>query len=220
MPSAVYPFLYRIEWSGTLGTDEIFDHGMWITCEDTNAEQIMADRWSLWPSDLFATVSTGGFGTCAAQWSGDVNYLECSAREYSLVTHKPLRPIPQVASAVGATGTGGQTLPYQDSLVITLFNGRPRGRKKYNRTFLPPFDTAVLTTSGKVFTSVLVDFGTFMNNFLAFAEGASPASSICYYGAADHDILAVESLFSDDILDTQERRTNHISGTRTTTVIT
>lgn len=220
MPSATYDFLYRIEWSGTLGTDEIFDHGIWITCEDTDAEQAMANRWALFPVDLFDTTSTGGFGTCAAQWAADVVYTQCSAREYSLTTHLPLRPIPQVADVVGAVGTGGQTLPYQDTLVITFFNGRPRGRKKYNRTFLPPFDTTVLTTSGKVFTSVLTDFGTFFNDFLAFSEGATPASSACYYGSVDHDILPIQDLFSDDILDTMEKRSNHVSGTRTTTVVT
>lgn len=218
MPSALYDDLWRVTFEGHLDVDEIFSHGWWITAESGATAADLHTVWDTAITELLDTASTAGLTTMRQYFSSIVSWESCTLRPYSKTTMLPTAD-PNTAE-IEESGTGGQTLPFQDSCAVTVRNGRTIGRARYNRWFPPPFVTAILTTDGRVFTTVCDDFGTWYNNFMVISEAASPASSFCYASALGNDVTALNSMYMGDVIDTHRSRRNALTEHRTTTIFT
>lgn len=199
--------LWRITFGGAMGA-EIWDFGWWVSMATggTASELLTAAAAAM---DAFLASSAGPFGTVKALFPAEILWQTVTVRPYNPTTGLPTA-MPTTAAYLNA-GTGGQTLPYQCSVVVTLHNGRTMGKRRYNRFFLPPMDVTVVSTHGQLGTAIPLYLVTAFKAADDSLLGNSPhAISSNYFSKVGADVQGLTEVRVDDVVDTQRRRRNQL----------
>lgn len=199
--------LWRVTVGGAMGS-EIWDYGWWVSMATggTAGDLLTAAADAL---DEFLGSAAGPFGTVKALFPAEILWQTITARPYDAATGLPTAD-PVTAAYLNA-GTGGQTLPYQCSVVVTLWNGRTIGKRRYNRFFLPPMDITIVSTHGQIGANVPLYLVTAFKALDDSLLAATPhAISSNYYSKVGADVMGLVAVRVDDVIDTQRRRRNQL----------
>ena len=138
--------LYKVSYSGTIGTEEIFVYSRWVTADSTGIQDDIAGELELDVTDMLAqTVTLGPIPTLQALFPDYVVWTQLKVSPWSTATNKwdpaqgdpAYRILTDHGSAAASSG-----LPYQSAIAVTT-RSAVAGRRKYNRFFLPvPCQTA------------------------------------------------------------------------------
>lgn len=211
MSTTVRDALWRITFEGTLAGGEIFNHGWWATHDTADTEVDVETTWNAAMNNFLAQSATGaGFTTVQQMFPSTCTWLRVTVRKYNATTHLPITDPFTSELVTPIAGSGGQTLPYQDAYVITLWDGTTIGRARYNRFYLPPFVTSVLSTDGMIGTATR---DAILNAFVAVdaaASASSPAGEVNVYHRKAGTVSGANFVRGDTIIDTQRRRRNQL----------
>lgn len=217
MTITAHPTLVLLVWSGTLGAaeDEIFSYHRYAgIVTETDLPAVM-DSAANDVTDLLAETATGAvpYETLAGAFPDTVAWTLLKGyivdEDTGLITSEPEM---RVLTDVGVT-SGVKPLPSQDALAITT-RKLPRGRSSFNRFYLPPMISSVMTADGHVIGETIDDIQT----QLKFANNAhnvdSPSWEYGVYSPTQHTMQAIESYYTGDVMDTIRRRRNKLVETR------
>jgi hypothetical protein len=132
--------LYKVTFSGTIGSSEIFTYSQWTTYLLPGSQETVIDNYTGDVADLLGTTVTGGGVPTLAQAFPDyVHWTELKCSPWDLTTDKLVAGQTPAYRTLAEVGTGATTsgLPNQCALAITTRSGAS-GRTKYNRFYLPP----------------------------------------------------------------------------------
>lgn len=213
MTITAHPDLILLVWSGTLGAseDEIFSYHRYAGLESYSDLETVMDSAANDVTDLLAETATGAvpFETLAGAFADTVAWTLLKGYQVDeatgLITSEPSM---RVLTDVGVT-SGVKPLPNQDSLAITT-RKLPRGRSSFNRFYLPPMISSVMTADGHVIGETIDDIQTQLKfaNTAHKAEGASWEYGV--YSPSQHTMQVIESYYTGDVMDTQRRRRNKL----------
>lgn len=199
--------LFKVSFSGDLETGEIFEHGMWMSAEVATTDEQVNSAASAWLTDFLGQPALSvGATDIRHLFDPSVHWTRVSVRAWSPTTDMPLRD--PVDSLIDVSGAGSGMMPLQCTLCVTLWNGRTLGRRRYNRFFLPPMETSVLASTGRVFAGLPNDIATAVKVAGAATGAGTPPVSVVYYGTAGREILGLHAVKVGDVVDTQRRRRN------------
>jgi hypothetical protein len=199
--------LWRVTMAGSMGS-EIFSYGWWVSGATglTAAELLTAVATA---HDIFLASAVTAFGSVKALFASEIVWDTITVRPYNASTGVPTAM--PTSAAYSAAGTGGQSLPYQCSVVVTLWNGRTMGKRRYNRFYTPPMVITVCTSHGQLEFTVATDLCTAFKAMDDSLLGNSPhAISSNYFSNVGHDVQGLDEVRVDDVIDTQRRRRNQL----------
>jgi len=211
MGTTIQDKLWRITYSGTLGTEEIFNHGWWATHDSGASDVDVSDTWGQAINEFLAFSASGtGFTTVADMFPASTQWLRMSVRPYNSATGLPLAPALDSELVTPVAGNGGQTLPFQTAWVMTFWDGTTIGRSRYNRMYLPPMQATVITTEGKLFATIPPVLNAAMKHVDDLAQADTFSGGINVYHQHAHSVSGCNFFRSDEIIDTQRRRRNQL----------
>ncbi len=211
------PAMALLVWSGTLGAaeDEIFSYHRYIGLASAPDLEEVLDSAANDVTDLLAESATGTvpYETLAGAFPDTVAWTLLKGYHFDEATGEiTSEPSMRVLTDVGVT-SGVKPLPNQDSLAITT-RKLPRGRASFNRFYLPPMISSVMTADGHVIGETIDDIQT----QLKFANAAhridTPSWEYGVYSPSEHTIQQIESYYTGDVMDTHRRRRNKLVETR------
>jgi len=199
--------LWRVTMGGVMGS-EIFSYGWWVTgATGLTASELLAAMATA--HDAFLASAATGFTTIKAMFASEISWQTITVRPYNASTGAPTA-LPTTAAYL-TSGTGGQSLPYQCAVVVTLWNGRTMGKRRYNRFYLPPMVITVVSTHGQLATTPPADLCTAFKAMDDSLLGNTPhAVSSNYFSNAGHDVQGLDEVRVDNVVDTQRRRRNQL----------
>ena len=131
MSTTIRDALWKVIFRGVLGTEEEFNHGFWATHDLAATEVDVTETWGTWPNIFLAHSGSGtGFGTVGAMFGSDVTWLSMSVRPYNSATNLPTAASFDSELVTPVSGSGGQSLPFQDAWVLTFWDGSTIGRSR------------------------------------------------------------------------------------------
>lgn len=221
MSTTIRDSLWRIIFRGALGTEEEFAHGWWATHDTADTEIEVSETWNDAMNTFLATSASGtGFTTVADFFPAAVTWLSMSVRPYSASTGLPTATALDSELVTPVSGTGGQSLPFQDAWVMTLWDGSTIGRARYNRFYLPPFVPTTLTTNGKVFSTIPPVLLAAMKATDDAAQAKTNPGELNVFHIHAHTVSGCNFFRGDEIIDTQRRRRNQLSSVPATLAAT
>lgn len=217
MTITAHPDLILLVWSGTLGAaeDEIFSYHRYAGLESYADMEAVMDQAANDVTDLLAETATGPvpFETLAGAFPDTVAWTLLKGYQVNEATGAiTTEPSMRVLTDVGVT-SGVKPLPNQDSLAITT-RKLPRGRGSFNRFYLPPMVSSVMTADGHVIGETIDDIQTQLKFANTAHKAASPSWEYGVYGSTAHTMQEIESYYTGDVMDTQRRRRNKLVETR------
>jgi len=201
--------LYRADFQGTVYGIETFQHGLHFSSSDTTAG-LAADLDAAWTT-LLGTSTWSTYFTTGIVWS-QINVSELGAT--------PASPI--VTSAQATLGISGASsdvgLPAQCSPCVSLTTATAGSRAR-GRMFLPPPDTTVLTTVGRIGATPRGDLINALDTFFA-TMAANGADCVVVSGVGGvYTTYPVNTIRLGDVIDTQRRRRSSIAEVYTSAAI-
>ena len=221
MPSAVYPNLFRMTYSGQLPEGEIFQHGFWITSEAGAPEEYgaLGAAWTGYVGDLLNFTVPGLGVALKTIFNVGTSWSQGTIRQYHPETGVPYDDVyPHPIVGVAGTSTASP-MPTEVSHCITVSNGRMSGRRRFNRWYMPAYIGGACTDVGRVLPQLCAVYGAHMGNWLTAREADTVPSSLCYYSGTGHEITAIASFHVGDVYDVQRRRRNALNEVRTNTPV-
>lgn len=221
-------YLFKLTWSGLLGTEEIFVYSRWATAALDDAEAVADSEESSVGVMLSHTVTSGPIPTLATMWPSHVDWTQLKVSPWDPVANalKPLRsPVVRVLtdSPTGSTGSG---LPYQNAVAVTTRSLLP-GRRKYNRFYLPVPVVNVTDGKGVLQSSVSTALADAVAAHIDASASASGIVYVNYNPGTDNGnpsqaagCWGIEDVYLGHRLDTIRRRRNQAPEGRTTVTIT
>jgi len=201
--------LYRVDFQGTIYGIETFQHGLHFSSSDS-AAGLASDVDAAWTTVLGSTTFNTYF-TTGIVWSL-VNVSELGAT--------PAAPI--VTSAQATLGVAGASsdagLPAQCSPCVSLTTAIAGSRAR-GRMFLPPPDTSVLTTAGRLASTPRTEILTTLDTFFGTMSGNGATAVVVSAVGGVYTTYNVDTIRLGDVMDTQRRRRNSIAEVYTTAAI-
>lgn len=211
-----YGQLWRVEFGGHTPGGEIFDFGFWMT---QNVPGTPADALTNAGNWLTAWLNSPALSVGATDvrhlFGAGLGFDRISVRQVDLTTHLFIGPA--TIGTIAVTGGGVGQWPPQCTVVMSLWNGRTTGKRKYNRFFQPPFEQSVLDTTGRVFSGLPGDLNLAVMAGQAALQAGTVLASMCYYSPTFHDILGLVEAQCDDVVDTHRSRRDQLVPVRTHT---
>jgi len=131
-------YLFKVTWSGTIGTEEIFVYSRWIT-SDLDVPENVIDALDTDVTDMLAqTVTAGSIPRLQGFFPAHVVWTQLKVSPWDPVTNKlkaGREPLYLVLTDAG-NGSATSGLPYQIAMAMTT-RSHLAGRRKYNRFYLP-----------------------------------------------------------------------------------
>lgn len=201
--------LYRSDFQGTIYGIETFQHGLHWSSSDSTAG-LASDLDAAWTA-LLGTSTWATYFNSGIVWS-QINVSELGAT--------PAAPI--VTSAQATLGVAGASsdagLPAQCSPCVSLTTAIAGSRAR-GRMFLPPPDTSVLTTSGRMSAQSRTDLVAALDVFFAAMSGNGATCVVVSSVGGVYTTYNVNTIRLGDVLDTQRRRRNSIAEVYTSAAI-
>lgn len=213
-----HPTLGLLVWSGTLGDaeDEIFSYKRHIGLVLPEDLPAVMDSAANDVTDLLAETATGAvpFETLAGAWPDTVKWTLLKGYIVDEATGEILSIDPEVRVLTDAGVTSGvKPLPNQDALAITT-RKLPRGRTSFNRFYLPPMISSVLTADGHVIGETIDDIQTQLKFANTAHKVEDPSWEYGVYSPTTHTMQVIESYYTGNVMDTITRRRNKLIETR------
>ena len=208
-----YPALYRLTWSGTLGSleDEVFSYTRHAVGDPFTTQGLIADSAAADVTDLLAESTTGGvaFTTIKQAFPTTTQWAMLKVYTLNLATGEAdTDPDVRVLTDAGS-GTGVAVLTNQDAMAITTQNTN-RDRASRNRFYLPTMIANVLDSTGHI-------RGTFVDDIqtqLKFENNAhladTPSWQYCVASPSVTNAEPIARYYSGDVMDTIRRRRNKL----------
>lgn len=214
--------LYKVSYSGTIGTEEIFVYSRWVTAASISVQEDIADELSGDVTDMLAqTVTLGPIPTLqelfpdyvvwtqlkVSPWSKALNKLDVTAGDPAY------RVLTDHGSSAASSG-----LPYQCALAVTT-RSSVAGRRKYNRFYLPTLSHTPTNGHGVVEPEVLDALALWYHLNITARAAGSPSIVACNWnpgtgtGTGTH---AIEDIYLGGRVDTIRRRRNEAPEPRVT----
>lgn len=209
MTTAVLDDLWRVDYQGTIGTAEIFGHGMWVTATaGSTAAQVSAAADAGLAAFLAHVATPAGFATLNLIFATTVHWGQIVVRPYSSTTGLPTAA--PSTFAVSHTGSGSTQLPPQVAWVLTLHNAVTIGRRRYNRFYLPPMSTTVVMAGGFMLSTLPAVLLAGFAAWQTAMAGSTPAVSAVYWSKTGLTLAGLTECRGDVIFDTQRRRRDQL----------
>src|SRR5215467_2502466 len=208
--------LWRVTFSGSLGSTERFAHGMYISAPTGAIGTTVCG--------LGETFLTAVLGAAAASLSPAViSTAFHSIVHWDTIHAGPIDRLTGKQSSPGTTvptnhtgGGSGNALPYQASHCVTvLASTNPGLKRRRNRFYLPPYAQAVLSTSTSKYNSAYVgQLAAAIATGQTAMAASGPGTAIVVYSFADKDAFDAVETYVGDVVDTQRRRRRSIPEVR------
>lgn len=213
--------LYKVSYSGTIGTEEIFVYSRWVSNAATSVQEDIADLLDTDVTDMLAqAVTLGPIPTLQALFPDYVVWTQLKVSPWDPATNKlsttdgdpAYRILTDHGSAAASSG-----LPYQSAIAVTT-RSAVAGRRKYNRFYLPtPCQTA--TDGHGVLQSPVGDAIAlwYHLNITARAADALDVRAVNWNPGTGvgHGQHAIEDIYLGRRIDTIRRRRNDAPEPRT-----
>lgn len=221
-------YLFKLTWSGSIGTEEIFVYSRWATMETDTPEAVADSEESAIGVMLSQTVTSGPIPTLDTMFPSHVAWTQLKVSPWDPVLNKlkALRsPVVRVLTDTpsGATSLG---LPYQCAVAITTRSSLP-GRRKYNRFYLPTVVVSVTDGKGVLQSSVSDALALEAAAHIDASADASGVVYVNYNPGTDNGnsseaagCWGIQDVYLGHRVDTIRRRRNEAPEGRTTHAIT
>lgn len=216
-----FAVLYRLTWSGLLGSaeDEIFSYTRHAGTVASLAGDVqlndIADSAANDVTDLLAESTTGGvaFTTIGQAFPTTVQWTQLKVYRVNPTTgDAETEPAVRVLTDHGSA-TGVPVLTNQDALAITT-QKLPRDKRSRNRFYLPTMIANVLDSTGHVRGTFIDDIQTQLKLNNTAHQAESFPWEYVVYSPTTHDFSAIDRYYSGDVMDTIRRRRNKLIETR------
>jgi hypothetical protein len=201
--------LYKVTFSGTLGTDEQFAYSRWTTSATPDDQESVIDNYLGDVADMLATtVAAGPVATLENAFPDWVAWTQIKVAPWDTTTDKlkaGQTPAYRTISENG-NGTTSSGMPYQVALAMTTRSAAP-GRRKYNRFYLPPLVAQASVGKGLLDPDVADAFVLWLHlNITSHsAAGDNIVNYNPHYAGATHPIV---DIYLGRRLDIIRRRAN------------
>jgi len=193
--------LYRIDFRGTLHGAETFQHGHHVSSADS-AAGIASDAAAQWLAIL-------AVGTFSALFTTGVQWVDVNVSELG-----PTPGSPVVTSSIAAIADGGTSvagaLPNQCSTVVSLTSATAGSRAR-GRMYLPPMDSAVLTTAGRLGVAPTSNCADAIEDYFDQMSAAGHSHVVVSSVGGVYTTYPLVSIRVGNVIDTQRSRRNDLA---------
>lgn len=216
--------LFKVTWSGTIGTEEIFVYSRWATDAVDDAGILtgaLADEIDVM---LAFPVTSGPIPTLESLFADYVVWTQLKVSPWDPATNKlkvGREPAYLVLDANG-NGAASSGMPYQSAIAMTS-RSRVPGRRRYNRFYLPTMTHTATDGHGVLQDPVALSLAQWMQVGI---EDRADGDGVVYCnfnpgqpgagGGAAAGCYAIDDVYIGHRIDTVRRRRNSAPEGRTT----
>lgn len=218
-------YLYKVSYSGTIGTEEIFVFSRWISAAFPSIQTDIAALLATDITDLLATtVTSGPLATLQQMFPDYVVWTQLKVAPWDQTTNKldPAQgdPAYEILTDHGSeSASAGMT--YQTALAVTT-RSAAAGRRKYNRFYLPSIAHTGTDGHGLIDVTVANAIVLWLHLNITARAAADPSVVAVNWtpsATVGPKMLAVQDVYLGRRLDTIRRRRNMAPEPRVTDAI-
>lgn len=220
-------YLFKVTWSGTIGTEEIFVYNRWVTFA-SDVEDTVAD----WYEDnvgvmLAFTVTAGPIATLQNLFTDYVVWNQLKVSPWNPATNKlkaGREPAYRVLTDHG-NSAASSGMSYQDAFAMTT-RSTLAGHRKFGRFYLPTVSHTATDGHGVLQPAVVTALATWYHTTIETDADDGGMVAVHYNPGTDNgnpseagSCWGIKDVYLGARLDTIRRRRNEAPEPRTTMVI-